>query len=279
MQNSMKNLSILRNQSKYDVKKLPFPHIIIENAIPSDLAQRLTNDFPVNLFLDNENNKRLDISVCNLDKYESISQQWKDFILYHSSSDFLFEFIDIFQDHIKNSSSHKALSLNDHHIGRRNIDSFTKCEVLLDAQISLNTPVLKESSVRKIHVDSENKIYSGLFYLRQPQDDSLGGDLNLYSWKSNYTSAKKLKFYKEGVEEKHLELHKTIKYKNNVAILFLNSLDALHGITPREATSHPRTFVNLVAESSFEIYKKHRLHKKFLIASRKKLSEIKKIFF
>ena len=275
----MKNLSILRNQKRSNVEELPFPHIIIEDAIPCELAQVLTNAFPVHLFLSDENNKRVDISVRNLDKYESISKQWKDFILYHSSSDFFFEFLDIFQDHIKDSSLHKILPIHDHHIGRRNIDSFNKCKVLLDAQISLNTPALKESSVRKIHVDSENKIYSGLFYLRQPQDNSLGGDLNLYSWKSNYTSADKLKFYKEGVQEKHLKLHKTIKYKNNVAVLFLNSLDALHGVTPREVTSHPRTFVNLVAESSFEIYKKHRLHKRFLIASRKKLSEIKKIFF
>ena len=275
----MKNLSILRNQTKSNVEELPFPHIIIENAIPCKLAQVLTNDFPINLFSSDENNKRLDISVSNLDKYESISKQWKDFILYHSSSDFFFEFIDIFQSYIKDSSLHEILPLHDHHIGRRNIDSFNKCEVLLDAQISINTPVLKESSVRKIHVDSENKIYSGLFYLRLPQDDSIGGDLNLYSWKSNYTNAKKLKFYKEGVEEKHLKLHKTIKYKNNVAVLFLNSLDALHGITPREVTSHPRAFINLVAESSFEIYKKHRLHKRLILESRKKLSEIKKIFF
>ena len=270
----MNKFSLLKNKRKSDVEIHPFPHIVIEDALPKEIAKSLTANFPLDLFSSIENNKRLDISSANVNKYKSISKEWSDFISYHSSKKFFFEFIDIFQDHLKDVSSFKNL-----YIGRRNEDSFEDCDVLLDAQISINTAVSKPTSVRKVHVDSENKIFSGLFYLRLPEDESSGGDLNLYSWKSNYSEEDKLKYYKEGVDERHLELHKTIKYKNNLAILFLNSLDALHGITPRDVTSHPRTFVNLVAESSYEIYKKHRLHKRLLIASRKKLSEIKKIFF
>lgn len=270
----MNNFSLLNNKRKSDVEIHPFPHIVIEDALPKEIAKSLTADFPLDLFSNVENNKRLDISSANVSKYKSISKEWSDFISYHSSEKFFFEFIDLFQDHFKDSSSLKNL-----YIGRRNEDSFNDYDVLLDAQISINTAVSKPSSVRKVHVDSENKIFSGLFYLRQPQDDSIGGDLNLYSWKSNYSEEKKLKYYKEGVDERHLELRKTIKYKNNLAILFINSLDALHGITPREITSNPRTFVNLVAESPNELYRKHRLHKKLLIKSRKKISDIKNMFF
>lgn len=241
--------------------------------MPIELAQTLTADFPLDLFSSVGNNKRLDISSANIKKYKSISKEWSDFILHHSSEKFFFEFIDLFQDHLKDASSFKNLL-----IGRRNEDTFNDHDFLLDAQISINTPVSRKSSVRKVHVDSENKIFSGLFYLRLPHDDSLGGDLNLYSWKSNYSEEKKLKFYREGVDEKHLELHKTITYKNNLAVLFLNSIDALHGVTPKEITSSPRTFVNLVAESPNELYQKHRLHKKLIIKIRKKLSDIKNKF-
>lgn len=270
----MNKFSLLKNQRKSDIQTHPFPHIVIEDALPIEMAQTLTTDFPLDLFSSVENNKRLDISSANIKKYKSISKEWSDFILYHSSEKFFFEFIDLFQDHLKDASSFKNLL-----IGRRNDNTFDDCDVLLDAQISINTPVSRKSSVRKVHVDSENKIFSGLFYLRLPHDDSLGGDLNLYSWKSNYSEEKKLKFYREGVDEKHLELHKTITYKNNLAVLFLNSIDALHGVTPKEITSSPRTFVNLVAESPNELYQKHRLHKKLIIKTRKKLSDIKNKFF
>ena len=61
----------------------------------------------------------------------------------------------------------------------------------MDAQISINTPVEKLSSVRKAHLDNTNKFFSGLFYLRLPNDDSRGGNLQLCKWREEYTLSKK----------------------------------------------------------------------------------------
>jgi len=107
-----------------------------------------------------------------------------------------------------------------------------------------------------------------LFYLRHPSDKSQGGDLQILRWNKSYSNRQKLKFYKEGVDEKRYEIVETIKYDNNVAVLFLNSIDALHLVSEREVTSYSRCFVNLVGESSSEIFKKNNISK--IISSRMK---------
>ena len=62
--------------------------------------------------------------------------------------------------------------------------AFADCEVLLDAQVCVNTPVLRAaSSVRGPHVDKPNKLFAGLYYLRPPGDTTtVGGELQLYRY-------------------------------------------------------------------------------------------------
>ena len=61
----------------------------------------------------------------------------------------------------------------------RNRDEFADHDLLMDAQISGNTPVVEPSSVKTVHIDSNNKLLTGLLYLRAPEDDSVGGDLDI----------------------------------------------------------------------------------------------------
>ena len=56
---------------------------------------------------------------------------------------------------------------------------------------SINTPVLEASSVRSAHLDNLNKLFTGLFYMKQDDDKSTGGDLELYSWNKNISNVKK----------------------------------------------------------------------------------------
>jgi hypothetical protein len=272
--------SLLRNATSSNIETQPFPHIVINNALPHSLAQSLTASFPLSEFKLGQNNKRFDISVSQLDNLNSISDEWRRFIYFHSSKYFFSQILQLFKDHLpqknelSNIVNNKKIS-----VGRRKVDSFESSDILMDAQISINSPVIKKSSVRKIHVDHPNKIFSGLFYLRMPKDESGGGDLQLCSWKSNYSLKQKLKFYKEGVAEKHINVDKVIKYQSNVCVLFLNSIDALHGVTPRHVTDQTRTFVNLVGEVPFDLYKKDSNFTKWVTKFRQKLSYFKKLLF
>jgi hypothetical protein len=257
-------ISILSKADPSMVKMDPFPHIVLIDALPLEYANNLTSSFPKHLFDSTLNNKRLDISAINVVNSPDISQDWKQFITYHSSKEFFKEVLRLFEHSLLLNKNINLATLNNLNTGIRFQDTFDEKDCLLDAQISINTPVTKSSSVRKAHTDNTNKIFSGLFYLRQSDDDSSGGDLQICDWNHDYSYNKKLQIYKESLSPRHYSVFDEIPYANNVAVLFLNSLDALHCVTPRDLTVHTRTFVNLVGELPYDFFEKHTKNQKRL---------------
>lgn len=267
----MKHISILNDLEKTQIYSTPFPHIIIQDALPKVLADQLTLEFPIELFDMSDNNKRKDISSKAVQANEEISSIWREFIHYHSSAHFFNEILSVFKPFF---SDYEFNYYSEFSSGIRGQDRHKDKQILLDAQISINTPVHKTSSVRKVHVDNTNKLFSGLYYLRRPNDDSSGGDLEILKWNASYSEKEKLKFYKEGACSKHFTTLKQIKYDNNVAVIFLNSLNALHLVTPRQPTIHPRCFVNLVGELNEDIFKKYGYFQEKMMLVRDKVRKI-----
>mgnify|MGYP001330539635 CR=1 FL=1 len=271
-------ISILSKADPSMVKMDPFPHIILIDALPLEYANGLTSSFPKHLFDLTDNNKRIDISATNVANSLDISQDWKQFIDYHSSKEFFKEVLNLFENSLLNNKNINLATLNNLNTGIRFQDTFDKKDCLLDAQISVNTPVTKKSSVRKAHTDNNNKIFSGLFYLRQDEDNSSGGDLQICNWNESYSYKKKLWTYTESLSSRHYKVFDEIRYANNVAVLFLNSLDALHCVTPRDPTVHTRTFVNLVGELPYDIFEKHtKTQKRLLKFKNHYMQELKKL--
>ena len=132
----------------------------------------------------------------------------------------------------------------------------TTMGMVINTAMSINTPVIQAGSVRAIHTDHGDKLYSGLYYLRRPEDDSVGGNLQILKWKEGYTSLQKRFFYEEGVDPRHAEVVQEIPYGNNTFVMFINSLDALHAVTPRQVTTMDRTFVNFIGISNEKLFKK-----------------------
>ena len=189
----MKELSILSNPNKIHLFKKPFPHLIIDNALPAHIAKELTDSFPLHLFDLSKNNQRIDISASEVIKNADIPKLWKQFIEYHSSHKFFIEVINAFESCLQEDAFNKYINCSS---GVRGIDHHSKSkEILLDAQISVNTPVQHSTSVRNAHVDNSNKLFSGLFYLRKADDQSVGGDLDICGWQDGYSENKKIKFY------------------------------------------------------------------------------------
>ncbi len=56
------------------------------------------------------------------------------------------------------------------------------------------------------------------------------------------------------IEDKYIELVKTVNYQSNLLVLFLNSIKSLHGVTVRSITDSPRLFLNLFGETKYPIY-------------------------
>ena len=274
----MRSWSVLQSVRESDVRSEPYPHVIIRNALPDDLADELTKRFPIGLFDGAKNNHRMNIDSSDALSRNDIPAPWSEFIKFHTSQQFLDELVSVFGAHIVKLYPHiypSRESLSKLKAGLRNLDSYKRCDVLIDALISVNSPVAQVSSVRKVHVDKPNKLFVGLYYLRQPQDLSTGGSLQICQWKSDYDERGKLRNYTEGLPADHFELIDEIAYENNVCVLFLNSMDSLHGVTPRSITGNFRTFANLVGEVDHALFEKEAPAERW----RKKIDRIRAKYF
>ena len=230
----MTKYSLLSKANKINFSSKPFPHLIIENALPEEYYNLISSKFPINYFesikIENENNVRKDLFSNHILNEKNIDKEWVNFISYHSSKDFLNEIVPFFSSEILNLYQKKI----------KNINYLLDLETNNRLSTSVNTPVITSSSVRGAHLDNLNKLFTGLFYMKYDDDNSSGGDLDLFSWKKNYSTARKRFLSKKDISMDHVVLEKTIKYKPNTFVIILNSLDSLHGVTPRSITNHYR---------------------------------------
>ncbi len=244
--------SLLSKVKKSDIYAEPFPHIIIKDPIDPQLCSELIWNFPpleiVAKGAPIVSNQRF--SYCAKDCLGDINvnPMWREFVQIHVSQLFLNQFTCLFKDHIREIYPSLLADMGEDEnpkAGIRNVDNFSNADVLLDAQISINTPVSgRPSSVRGGHIDLPNKLFAGLYYLRHPQDKSTGGDLEIYGFKNN----EERRFKGQFIRDKHIQLVKKVEYQSNVLVLLLNSIQSLHGVSVRSVTPEPRLFLNLVGE-------------------------------
>ena len=226
------NLSVLQNISKAEVIEHPYPHIIIKDCLPDKIYYNLVKSYPVNLVNNHDNNKRGDIYSYQLLNIND--RLWKNFLDYHCSLEFLNEVLSLFEDHLNKIKILEKIQI----LKKKKINIYpgkNKDSLTMSASASYNTSVTQFSSVRKIHRDKPNKLYSGLLYMRDDLDNTDGGDLELY---------------KNNVVVKKLE------YKKNSLIIFINGENSYHGVTPRSLTNILRKFCFFSTILPFDIYKK-----------------------
>jgi hypothetical protein len=257
------NLSILQNFRSSLVTREPFPHFVIDDALPRNIYEALDRQYPsADVIFANQSrrrpekemlsNRRYDISAATVHaKPELDLGLWRDFVLYHTSQDFLDEILDKLGDFIGLRHASLLEKLRDKAPGgkpragvRRYSDEAADCEVALDCQVGMNSPVKEPSAVKGLHLDTNIELFAGLFYVRDARDDTVGGDLQIYRWKTGTPS-----FHdKRNVRPEHAELVGSVPYGANRFALLLNDIDAIHGVSPRTVTEHPRRLVNIIAE-------------------------------
>ena len=97
-----KNFSLLQNFDKSNFYIDPFPHVVIDNALPSNIYDELEKSVPNDLFSQADlklNNCRINIFPDQL-KNDLKHKIWFDFLAYHNSLNFYEEFISIFKNEI-----------------------------------------------------------------------------------------------------------------------------------------------------------------------------------
>ena len=260
--------SILKKAKKKNINTKYFPYIVIKDALDDDLYEKLVKNYPSleeisishSEICQNKkkikNNSRYNMNAEYSLKNDKLSKEWKEFISYHTSDDFYREILKLFKKDIKqiypdieNTLGKKFKEL------KTNIRfDDNKKDISLDCQISMNSPVINDSAVRGLHIDEPNKLFAGLLYFKDKNDNSVGGDLEIYKFNDEYPKINNLDFNKyqnklSNLQQKNSNKIKkidTIKYEKNVLVFFINSKKSLHSVSIRKKTEHNRKFVNFI---------------------------------
>ena len=241
---------ILQHADMAQVRMDPFPHIVIDDALPAELFERLSASFPdpEDMLPERkaENNKRFNLlsrwGATEFD-FDGASPDWQNFVEANESTAFVERAFALFPDHVKLENGERRIDLArfgpDLPAAIKTGDTVGFDEVVPRVTVAVNTPVTKVNSVRGPHTDNRRKAYVGLLYFRLPEDDSTGGDLEIYRWKNGEAKT----HWPVKADADDVELVETLRYKPNRLIFFLTNDRALHGVSPRSVTPYWRRLV------------------------------------
>jgi hypothetical protein len=242
------------------VELQPFPYLLINNVLPADVCDALIREIPpLDVLTHGQplgDNKRFNFTYANAVAARGISPLWRDVLTQAVSQRFLDRLLKLFGPSILEfypDFETRFAPIDKLKAGVRSKKNAREPGTIrLDAQIAVNTPAITGgTSVRTPHLDRTDKIFIGLLYLRSPEDNSEGADLELLSPNDNGPLVYGDKRMLSAEQTKHV---RTIPYRRNTLVIFLNTAKSLHGVSPRGTTPHTRYFINLVAETSEPLF-------------------------
>jgi hypothetical protein len=240
-----------------EIRDDPFPHLVVHEAIEPDLYEELASSFPAaEIILDgrtplSNSNYRYPANASLNDP--RISALWHEFMRYHVSQDFFDEVRALFESHIRRLNPTLEASVAKPLAEWRTSIRFGEPirDIALECQFTYGAPVDVPSRTIGPHVDREVALYAGLFYMRDDHDDSEGGDLELYRFRSGVPA---FEADTRRVPDELVTRCKTIRYARNTLVFFLHSPFALHGVSPRSPTKYPRRHINFVGELATKVF-------------------------
>ncbi|WP_312271950.1 hypothetical protein [Pseudomonas sp.] len=245
---SFQPLSLLTYSESSKLTFRPFPHLQVDHALPKATYAKLAATFPpLESFHPDAaslDNRVLRIPAKQVIAEPGFSAEWKSFMAHHTSRCFWLEFLSIFGNDIKRKypalEKQAGKPLEQWRVVRRGEGSG---DVALDALLVVNTPVKgRASRVKGPHVDHRNKLWTGLFYMREENDTTSGGNLELFS------ASPDLRYDHHAVSRKQVVQEAEINYIPNRFVGFINGPEALHAVSPRPKTHAIRRYVDFVIE-------------------------------
>jgi hypothetical protein len=225
--------------------KTPYPHVVIENALPQDFYNKLAKDFPVKAMkekltlIEGHTYRYLANDVLNK-KTIPVSKEWQTFFETHTSQTYYEKVLNIFKNDMPYPES-KIKKI----VQVRGVDEI-KGDIVTDTQFVVHNPI-SAGTTRTTHIDNPQELYAGLLYFRQTTDNSTGGDFEIFDTKE-VVEVHKLKG-REVSQDTNKTLVRTVKYKPNTFVMFLNTAKSVHGVTPRQNATVERLSINIIAET------------------------------
>lgn len=250
-------LSILGKATKADIRLDPYPHLLIRDALPEALYAELAANFPKFEWIAGEeageNNKACLKAAADVVGNPAVAPIWREFFDYHLSSAFFDQVVAIWGDTI--DRIHPGIAANfgkplaefetgTRSAGKATADANKETDIVLDCVFGVNTPVRKVTPVRGPHIDNPVKLFSSLLYFRFDDDDSSGGEHQMFHLRNRMYPQRQLK----KIPDRYVEDDVRIPYHSNQLLFWLNSALSIHGVTPRAVTPKPRRYVSVTGE-------------------------------
>lgn len=256
---------VLRPYGAYTFSTFPFANVQSSSCLPQDQYEALSATFP-DLATFSERASRADHGVFRIPSSRVLaepgfSEAWKWFAEQHTGQTFWLQILETFgpqmQTAFQQIEQQLGRPMKRWRVARRG--SGESADVYLECQLVVNTGVTGvASSVKAPHVDHVTKLWSGMLYLRDPLDDTSGGDLRLYR------GLEGLRFDAHQAPRSRVVHEVTARYAANAFIGFANGPQAIHSVSARPPTPHVRRYVDLIVEMdrpAFELPQMHPLRR------------------
>lgn len=245
------NLNILQKAKKIDLLMDPYPHLIIENALPQEIYDQLDQSWPEtflssgNESITNEKDHTKRYLSAKAIKEDNISELWKEFFKYHTSNEFYQYALNLLSDAIKMYYPDKADTiLNSVAVPRTQVNQKESATPFVtDCQFVMNYPLKKTETSRTAHLDNPQEIYAALFYMRRKDDSSTGRDFQIFSSRTKTPTLGKKRIVTDDIT-----INKTVVYKPNTVLLFLNCRHGIHGVSTSPDATTVRRHINVIGE-------------------------------
>lgn len=234
------------------VHPFPFPHVVIDPALPEEQYRALAESRPSKEWVQQgrplPGNARVDRNSISAMTDHELPEVWREFIWHHTSQAFWHELIRVFGPCIRRMYPHLEMRygpLAEWTCAPRGVPA----KLQMECQIGINTPTTTTSRVRGPHLDNPLELFAGMLYMAEPGDQA-GGDLQICKLITQPHYYGKLEIKDECV----MPL-KSVPYKPNIAVFFINGPHSIHSVTTREASPHTRNLVNFIGEVQEPLFK------------------------
>ena len=228
----------------------PYPHVVIEEALPWELYEKLEAEFPEKTLLATE---PFDNGICYRMKSDVLLQPtfestlWREFANYHTSPEWFMEVYELFKPWLEDKPKLTSLLPNlKENLGAR---GWAGKEINLwsDCQVVMHKPITEKTS-RTAHIDNPMEMFAGLLYMPYKNDTSTGGNFQIHSTKNNIRKVD-MKGGRQVYTEDLGPIHTTIPYKRNTFVMFCNANpNTVHSVSNRINPTMYRRSVNIIAE-------------------------------
>ena len=234
---------VATNLTQADVRTDPFPHVVLDKVFDDQTYETMVNHLPDLKFFEEyfcpqdlrESHRGMRIWSRRLQEDHRIHSVFNEYFRAHTTERFYDAMVKLFEKQIGELYP-QVLEERE----KRDTRAF----------FCFHTPTKSNSKpVRRPHLDVPEQLFLVSVYVRHPEDQSTGGDLELYRYKKRFTGFDRGS--SEGdpgtIRERQVERRATVPFRGNNGVIMLNSMNALHGVTPRTETPFLRCRLNVGA--------------------------------